>query len=59
MALILHVLTQPPDSLVEKVMEEQRRFPGCALRVIDLTVPSPDYRELLREIFAADSVEVW
>ena len=59
MALILHIITQPSDSLAEKVMEEQRRLPDCAVRVIDLTAPSADYRELLREIFDADSVEVW
>jgi len=40
-------------------MEPQKRTAGLQVRVVDLTVPAPDYAKALDEIFAAESVAVW
>ena len=42
-----------------KVLAEQQREGASEVRIVDLTVPDPDYRALLAEIFASDSVVVW
>jgi hypothetical protein len=55
----LHILTKPEDDLAEVVIDAQRRLPDHGVEVVDLTVPEPDYRDLLEKIFRADSVQVW
>lgn len=59
MPMVLHVLTQPADELVQRMMDAQSSQPGCALEVFDLTQPQPDYGLLVDRIFEADSVAVW
>ncbi len=55
----LHILTKPDCSLAHDVIERQRTQAVVDLKVIDLSSGEPDYRLLLEEIFAADSVAVW
>ncbi|MBI4326570.1 MAG: hypothetical protein HY674_15090 [Chloroflexi bacterium] len=59
MLRVLHILTTPDDTLAAEIISGQRRLSDRSVQVVDLTVPDPDYRALLEEIFAADSVEVW
>ena len=59
MATALHILTKPPDALAVDIIARQRTQAGKAVDVVDLTVDSPDYADLLQRIFAADSVAVW
>lgn len=59
MKTILHILTAEPDAFVADLMSRQRVLPDCAIEVVDLTVSSPDYRELLDQIFHADSIVTW
>jgi hypothetical protein len=55
MRRILHIVTVPDDGLAEKVISLQRNRRDQEVKVADLTIPDPDYRALLEEIFAADS----
>ena len=59
MSKLLHILTKPNDPLATKIIETQRSQPKREVKVVDLTKPDPDYRALLKEIFAADSAQVW
>jgi len=59
MRIILHVRTQPDDTLADRVIATQRKQADVQVKVVDLTAPEPDYGKLLEEIFAADSVAVW
>jgi hypothetical protein len=59
MPRLLHILTRPDDSLAREVIARQKSVAGNEVQVVDLTVPDPDYKALLEEIFAADSVESW
>lgn len=59
MPKILHILTRPDDTLAEMVIDQQRASGNCELQIADLTAGEPDYRELLDEIFKADSVQTW
>lgn len=59
MRQVLLVLTKPLEPLNDIVTGTERTLPGVACRVVDLTVDEPDYQHLLREVFAADSVQVW
>ena len=59
MRTILHVRTQPDDSLQRIVAEQQRALPGSTVEVVDLSQGSPDYDSLVEKVFAADSVQVW
>jgi len=56
---ILHILTSQPDAALSEVLAHQAELPEHQVRRIDLTQPSPDYHQLLEEIFAADSVQVY
>ena len=55
----LHILTRPPARSESELIERIRTEPGLEVRVVDLTVPDPDYPRLLEEIFGADSVVTW
>ena len=59
MRRILHIVTIPDDGLAEKIISLQRSRRDQDVKVADLTVPDPDYRGLLEEIFASDSIQVW
>jgi len=59
MTTALHILTKPDDTLAEHIIARQRSQTGLTVDVVDLTVDSPDYADLLQRIFAADSVAVW
>jgi hypothetical protein len=59
MRRVLHILTRPDDALAREVIARQKRKPENEIEVADLTLPGPDYKELLDKIFAADSVQTW
>lgn len=59
MRKILHVITRSNDPLAGEVIALQQKAKERTVKVIDLTEPNPDYERLLREIFKADSIEVW
>jgi len=59
MPTLLHILSKPPDLLVQEIILRQTQQPGNEVDVVDLTLPDADYVALLEKIFAADSVEVW
>jgi hypothetical protein len=59
MALLLHILTRPNDSLAEDIVSRQRKDPANKIEVIDLTDEQTDYKILLEKIFTAESVQVW
>lgn len=55
----LHLLVHPDDGLARELIRQQQVLPGLVVIVRDLTIAEPDYRQLLEDIFAADSVSVW
>jgi hypothetical protein len=59
MRRILHILTGSSDELAGKIVKLQLESGAYEVVTADLTAPSPDYDELVREIFNSDSVEVW
>ena len=59
MTIVLHILTKPDDPLAQAVLARQQQQPELRIEVADLTRVEPDYPELLRQIFSADSVQVW
>jgi hypothetical protein len=59
MRTILHILTQPDDGLAAKVIAAQVAQSQDCVETVDLTVTTPDYRELLQKIFQSDSVQTW
>ena len=59
MRVVLHILTQPDDTLAQEVIARQRELQGQEVNVVDLSSAEPDYATLIQEIFAADSVAVW
>jgi hypothetical protein len=59
MTHVLHILTRSDDPLAEKMIEGQRRRSEREVTVVDLTVPEPDYRALVRAVFSIESVHVW
>jgi hypothetical protein len=59
MRTLLHIVTRPDDALMAEIIAAQQKQPGRDVRVVDLTMPEPDYLILLEDIFDADSVAVW
>ena len=60
MRTLLHILTTPPDELVQRLLEHQQQQPNLRVEIVDLTAPGePDYEGMLDRIFAADSVATW
>ena len=59
MRLLLHILTRPDDALAQEIITRQQSGGENKTVVADLTQPQPDYKQLLENIFAADSVQVW
>jgi hypothetical protein len=56
---ILHILTTSDDAWAERIIALERQQPDLEIKVVDLTTAGADYRALLDEIFAADSIQVW
>ncbi|MGZ5504833.1 MAG: hypothetical protein ACXWKH_00515 [Limisphaerales bacterium] len=56
---ILHILTKEDDALARKLIEEQKSGAHQQIDVVDLTRANPNYDELVKKIFDANSVEVW
>jgi hypothetical protein len=59
MPRILHILTRSDDALPREIIARQTAGGENEVRIADLTVVQPDYKAMLEEIFAADSVETW
>ena len=59
MRKILLIITRPLNPLDEVVIAHESHLPGCEVKSVDLTAEEPDYRALIHEIFAADSIQVW
>ena len=59
MRKILLIITKPRDPLDEVVIAHESHVPECEVKSVDLTADEPDYRALIHEIFAADSIQVW
>lgn len=59
MRKVLHILTTPNDSLALEIISTQHRQPDHEVTVVDWTAEEPDCAALVRQIFSADSVEVW
>jgi len=59
MRTILHILTKPDDELAAKVIATQKTRSENQVETVDLTVSTPDYRELLQKIYQSDSVQTW
>ena len=59
MRIVLHILTQPDETLAREVIARQREQQDQEDNDVDLTAAEPDYARLIQEIFAADSVAVW
>jgi hypothetical protein len=59
MRLLLHILTRPDDGLAREIITRQQSGGENKTIVVDLTKPQPDYKQLLENIFAAESVQIW
>ena len=62
MKRILHILTNgadKSDAVAAAVIEKQRSASELEVVVVDVTAGEPDYRDVVHQIFKADSVEVW
>lgn len=59
MRRILHILTRPDDDFARQIIARQQSDPANLVVVVDLTKAEPDYKKLLDEIVAADSVQSW
>jgi hypothetical protein len=59
MRKILLIITKSLEPLDEAVIAHECHLPGCEVKSVDLTAAEPDYRALIQEIFAADSIQVW
>ncbi|MBM3880492.1 MAG: hypothetical protein FJ387_12385 [Verrucomicrobia bacterium] len=57
----LHILTQPEDPLAHDLIRQQQPLHKVEVEVevFDLTLPQPDYHDLVRRICAASSIVVW
>jgi hypothetical protein len=59
MRLLLHILTRPEDTFAREIITRQQSSGKNKTIVVDLTKPQPDYKQLLENIFAAESVQIW
>ena len=55
MARILHLMIRQ-DDFAAKVAADQKSQ-GHEVTIVDLTLPNPNYEDVVKHIFAADSVE--
>ena len=56
---ILHILTQTERDLAGLVIDAQKTETGVQVSAVDMTSGDVNYDDLLEQIFAADSVQVW
>ncbi len=60
MRTILHILTVPPDELLQTLLRQQQGQADLKVQIIDLTGPGePDYSKVLDLILVSDSVSTW
>ena len=59
MRIVLHIVTKPDDPLAREIITRHQASGENKIVVADLTAPQPDYKALLENIFAADSVQLW
>jgi len=59
MRQILHILTEANRDLASSVIDSQKAETGVQVEVVDMASGDVDYDQLLDQIFAADSVQVW
>ena len=59
MKTILHIITSKDDALSDEIIRLQGGLPECRVESVNLAEANPDYAQLVRRIFAADSVAVW
>jgi hypothetical protein len=59
MRIVLHILTRPDDALAQEIITCQQKSKENNIVVEDLTKSHPDYKALMENIFAAESVQVW
>lgn len=59
MRRLLLILTRPDDPLSARMAHLQSEHRDCEVETADLTRGEPDYDQLLDQIFAADSVQLW
>lgn len=59
MRSVLFILASEDQSLPRELARRRPEQEKHRLAIFDLTAPGPDYEELLKRIFAADSIEVW
>lgn len=59
MRQILNILTQTNRDLASSVIDSQKAETGVQVEVVDMASGEVDYDQLLDQIFAADSVQVW
>lgn len=59
MRKILHIVSDPADSLPQEILREQKAQGTFEVSVVDLSAADLDRHALLIEIFTADSVQVW
>lgn len=56
---ILHVVTRPVESEVERLILDQGLLPGQEVLVHRLDAGAPDYALLLKQVFESDSIQCW
>ena len=56
---ILHILTETDRGLASSVIDSQKAETGIQVEAVDMASGDVDYDQLLDQIFAADSVQVW
>ena len=56
---ILHILTKPEDALAVEIIARQKTSAETKVEVVDLSAGTPDYEAVVRQVFDADSVQVW
>jgi len=59
MRQILNILTETNRDLASSVIDSQKAETGVQVEVVDMASGDVDYDQLLDQIFAADSVQVW
>ena len=59
MPILLHILTEPADTLTDDLIARHKANSENQVEIVDLTRAEADYKQLLETIFKADSVQVW
>ena len=58
MRKVLCILTSSGDELSKAVVSAEKELSDCEVETFDLSLPKPDYDQLLEAIASADSVQV-